>query len=153
MATTGEGHSPALASSTSTLKRHPWASQQQSSPGTLAPSPAAPPPGPTQLLPWLLLLPPHSPSPCPSLPTCSQVVSLLGGVPGGASLVGRVDAMVMDLGVSSMQVGRGEGGGGGGRWGGGRTWQPRTLQGMACGVHMTAACGGEREGVESSGGT
>jgi 16S rRNA C1402 N4-methylase RsmH len=32
------------------------------------------------------------------------VVSLLSGVPGG-SLVGRVDAMLMDLGVSSMQVG------------------------------------------------
>lgn len=39
-------------------------------------------------------------SPC----ICSEVASLLATCPGG-SLVGRVDAMLMDLGVSSMQVG------------------------------------------------
>jgi 16S rRNA C1402 N4-methylase RsmH len=44
----------------------------------------------------------------------SEVAALLEGVPGG-SLVGRVDAMLMDLGVSSMQVGVGEVAG---RWAG-----------------------------------
>jgi hypothetical protein len=34
---------------------------------------------------------------------CSEVLQLLSGCPGG-SLVGQVDAMLMDLGVSSMQV-------------------------------------------------
>jgi 16S rRNA (cytosine1402-N4)-methyltransferase len=42
----------------------------------------------------------------------SGVAAALESLPGG-SLVGRVDALLMDLGVSSMQVGRpGRGGGG-----------------------------------------
>lgn len=45
--------------------------------------------------------------PLPPLPR-SEVAGLLSGCAGG-SLAGRVDAMLMDLGVSSMQV---NGGGG-----------------------------------------
>lgn len=63
--------------------------------------------------------PPPSPLTPFTVPYCSEVVPLLqgcgaaavraasgSGVSSSSSLVGHVDAMLMDLGVSSMQVGR-----------------------------------------------